>query len=298
MAKGRAPLSDEQRAERRRRDRERMEAAAGELLSSEGWARWVRTRARFHSYSLGNTLMIAHQRPDATRVAGFRTWLGLNRCVRKGERAIHIWAPMRVKESDPTTGDDTEKRKTLFRLTPVFDVAQTEPLPDKEPIPLEPPSEPISGDSHAHLAPRLEALAVELGFSVRFAPLASGPAGWCDRARGEIVVREHLPANAQVRILVHELAHALGVTYESHSRAEAEVIVDTVTYVVCSGAGLDTGGESIPYVAGWGEDGSLDAVRSAAETIDAVARRIEEAIGDEGSSAAVEAPVGAGGQGA
>ena len=65
-----------------------------------------------------------------------------------------------------------------------------------------------------------------------------------------IVVRDDLPPNARVRILVHKLAHALGVTYDSHSRAEAAVMVDTVTFVVCPCAALDTGGESILYVAG------------------------------------------------
>ncbi len=44
----------------------------------------------------------------------------------------------------------------------------------------------------------------------------------------------------------------------------------TVTYIVCGSVGLDVAGESIPYVAGWGEDGSLDAIRRYAETIDAV----------------------------
>ena len=58
------------------------------------------------------------------------------------------------------------------------------------------------------------------------------------------------------------------------------MLVDCVTYVVCSSVGLDVGGESIPYVAGWGEDGALDAIREYAETIDAIARRIEDALGD------------------
>ena len=40
------------------------------------------------------------------------------------------------------------------------------------------------------------------------------------------------------------------------------MLVDCVTYVVCSSTGLDVGGESIPYVAGWGEDGALDAIRA------------------------------------
>ena len=42
--------------------------------------------------------------------------------------------------------------------------------------------------------------------------------------------------------------------------------------------GLEVGGESIPYVAGWGEDGALDAIRAYAGTIDAIARRIEDAL--------------------
>ena len=42
--------------------------------------------------------------------------------------------------------------------------------------------------------------------------------------------------------------------------------------------GLDVSGESIPYVAGWGEDGALDAIREYAQTIDTIARRIEDAI--------------------
>ena len=46
-----------------------------------------------------------------------------------------------------------------------------------------------------------------------------------------------------------------------------------MTYV-----GLDVGGESIPYIAGWGEDGALDAIRDYAATIDAIARRIEDAL--------------------
>ena len=43
-----------------------------------------------------------------------------------------------------------------------------------------------------------------------------------------------------------------------------------------SQVGLDVGGESIPYIAGWGESGALDAIRQHAETIDQLARRIED----------------------
>jgi hypothetical protein len=56
------------------------------------------------------------------------------------------------------------------------------------------------------------------------------------------------------------------------------VIVDTVALIVCGSAGLDVGGESIPYVAGWGEDGALQAISEFAATIDTLARRLEDAF--------------------
>ena len=71
-------LSDPQRAERRERDRERARQATEALLTSEGWERWVRARAVFHTYSLQNTLLLAFQCAERgitpTRVGGFRTW--------------------------------------------------------------------------------------------------------------------------------------------------------------------------------------------------------------------------------
>ena len=163
----------------------------------------------------------------------------------------------------------------------VFDVSQTEGLPGTEPVSLDSPCQPIQGDTHAHLLPALEQLAGELGYSVARRPL-DGPAdGWCDSHKHEIVINDELPANAQVRVLVHEIAHALGVGYSDYGRRRAEVLVDTVTFIVCGAVGLDTSGSSVPYVAGWGESGELDAIRGYAETIDEIARRIEDSLRHE-----------------
>ncbi len=74
------------------------------------------------------------------------------------------------------------------------------------------------------------------------------------------------------------MAHAHGLGYEQYGREQAEVLVDCVTYCVLGSVGRDVGGESIPYIAGWGEDGALDAIREYARTIDTIARRIEAAL--------------------
>ena len=98
----------------------------------------------------------------------------------------------------------------------------------------------------------------------------------CRRKR--IVVDADVPANSQVRTLVRAITHALGVDYANYSRAQAEVIVDTTHPGCARGVGLDVSGETIPYVAGWGESGALEAVTEFAQLIDCLARRVAYAI--------------------
>ena len=76
----RVAFRDTKRAEQRAL----VEASCRELLSSDGWRRFAETRAAFHRYSFGNCMLIAHQMPAATRVAGFKSWQELGRQVRKG----------------------------------------------------------------------------------------------------------------------------------------------------------------------------------------------------------------------
>jgi len=179
-------------AQRREQDRERLGQAVRDLATSDGWQAWLRTRAMFHSYSFNNSMLIASQRPTATHISGFRTWQKLNRQVRKGERAIRIFAPRTLTEQD-ANGDDT--RRVYFRSVPVFDIAQT----DGEPLP-EPESQPITGDSCAHAIPKLEQLAHEIGYTVHRSPLAENVGGYCDPREHRIVLNTNLDsANAEVR---------------------------------------------------------------------------------------------------
>jgi hypothetical protein len=283
-------LSEQERAERRTEDRERLQRAARELLSSEGWARWVRVRAMFHAYSAGNCMLIAlqcHEREIVPeRVAGFRAWLKLGRCVRKNEKALRILAPVAVNERD-SAGEKTGQRRVFFKTAFVFELSQTEPLPGVEAVALQAPGEPLTGDSHAHLLPALGAFAQSLGYTVAFEAITGSAGGWCDARSKRIVVDADVPANAQLRTLIHEIAHALGVDYESYSRAQAEVMVDTVTLLAASSVGLAVDGESVPYVAGWGEDGALDAVTEFADTIDKIAKRIEDVLRAAGGGGGV-----------
>ena len=61
---------------------------------SEVLTQYLGTMARFHTYSFGNVMLIARQKPDASNVAGIRTWNSLGRFVKRGEKGILILAPM------------------------------------------------------------------------------------------------------------------------------------------------------------------------------------------------------------
>jgi N-terminal domain of anti-restriction factor ArdC len=107
--------------------RDRLEEWQGEV-SEEDIAIFV---SIFDGYSPRNACLIAMQRPDATDVRGFREWLAHGRVVRKGEHGIAILAPITRTVSDAYTDED-ERRIVNVKIAWVFDVSQTDPLPDPE----------------------------------------------------------------------------------------------------------------------------------------------------------------------
>jgi antirestriction protein ArdC len=289
----RRPSAEEERAERRAAEREQMREAVEALRTSEGWQRWLRVRRHFHAYSFHNQLMIAMQCPEATRIAGFRKWLETGYAVRKGEKAIRIWAPCppskkQVERWRREGSKPDEEPRTYFRLVPVFDASQVGPLPEfpGEPMPLEPPHEPIAGDGLADRLPPLVEFADSLELEVAVDRIPGAASGYHEPATGRIVIEDVGPefsANAQVSVLVHELAHAL-VRIDRRDGdpkldyASEEVVVESVAYSVCASLGLDSAGSAVPYVAGWAEGLEGDLIESYAELIDRLARRIEVVV--------------------
>ena len=266
-----ARLSPAERELRRERDRERIAEAVRELRTSDGWLRWLQARSRFYRYSAQNCMLIAMQCPHATRVAPLKTWNQHGRRVQRGERAIAInvfKGNFRVERED-----GSEELIPRFQLRAcLFDESQT----DGEPLP-EPPCEPVSGDTHTHLLNPLCLLAGDLGYEVRFQMVPGRANGYCDLTQQLIVVDDDLAPNAQVRTLIHEIAHAHGIGYSEYGRSAAEVLVESVTFIVCGAVGLDTSGESIPYVAGWDND-DLDTLERFAHLVDSTARKIEATV--------------------
>jgi antirestriction protein ArdC len=139
-----------------------------EAGKSEALTTYPAAMGRFHRYSWGNVLLINSQRPDATHVAGFHTWHDLGRWVKKGEKGIMIFAPMLVKQREPSSAareaikPDEVFRLAVFRTAYVFDASQTEgrPLPQLA---------KTTGDPRDY-GEKLKALASGRGIAVEYDP--------------------------------------------------------------------------------------------------------------------------------
>jgi antirestriction protein ArdC len=295
----RRQLGDEERAKRRRQEQELTERAVAQLRSSDGWQRWliIRGRLGLRRYSVRNQMLIALQDPAATHVAGFRAWLGLGYAVRRGERShVRVWAPCppskrKVQAWRDAGADPRERPRTYFRLEAVFTQAQIEPLPPPvQPAPLAPPIAEVQGDSLAWAKEPLERIASDLGYRVVYRPLEAGHGGSCDPRAKVLRISSGQSVNAQVDVTCHELAHAL-VRHDRQDGdpqleyAAEELVAESVAHLAVSFLGLDTSAAAVPYLATWAESAPMDTFEQIAGLVDRLARRLEQALGADTTSA-------------
>ncbi len=251
--------------------------------------------------SPSNVLLIAVQRPDATRVAGIRTWNALGRRVLKGEHGIAILAPCVYRpapgntadsqtppppatepqrlEPSPTGDQDSVTRRELrgFKVVHVFDLTQTDgqPLPDVAP-------EPLRGPAPEHLWDHLAGLVHADEFRLERGPCA-GANGYTSYGQRVVRVRDDVDPAQAVKTLAHELGHIRAdhehrfpdYAINHQCRGQAEVEAESIAYLVTASAGLESAANSVPYVAGWA-DGDAGRLREAASRAITAAGRILE----------------------
>lgn len=175
----------------------------------------------------------------------------------------------------------------MFKMAAVWDRSQVEPLaPPAEPAPLDPPLLEIQGDTLASHLPRLAAFAARIGSTVQFEAIGGSRHGYYEPDSRRITIREDLAANAQVKTLLHELAHALVRCPSDEpgqpalSYQEEELVAESVAMGVTATIGIDTSGYSIPYLCSWSENTPIETIERTAALIDRLAKRLEDALND------------------
>ena len=97
----------------------------------------------------------------------------------------------------------------------------------------------------------------------------------------DVEIAERLQPNGRLVALIHELAHALVAADPDAPAldcAQGELIAESVAWCCCQTVGLDCSANSIPYLASWAEQASLEVLEQTAQLTGRLATRIEAAL--------------------
>lgn len=254
-----------------------------ELIQRADYLEFIRLRANssLSRFSLNNLSLLMFEawlmeRPLPTMLHTYKDWLALGRQVQRGEggkNAWHVLAPNKRTITDEETG---EKRRIItgFHWISEFDVTQT----DGEPLP-ETPADLETDDHFEQLGQLLTWTLWEEGIAINWQPKErmKGAKGWYSRKHNDIVLCEGMAPDEVLAVLIHELIHAGGIGYDNFSRAEAEMICESATAIVCMGIGLEHIEQSLDYIAHWSGTDPERAIM-VFERAEKEARRLEKAL--------------------
>jgi len=200
---------------------------------SEKLKQYLAAMARFHRYSLYNVMLIASQRPDATRVAGYQRWREFGRQVKKGAKGIFILAPILAKKTTEQDSPEEESARPAvgFRAVYVFDLSDTEgeALPELG---------NAQGDP-AGYTERLKDFVVQGSIQLEYSDSIYPAQGQC--SPGTITLLPGQSPAEEFATLAHEIAHSL--LHQQERRANTtksvrETEAEAVAFVVCEAIGL------------------------------------------------------------
>jgi len=275
---------------------DKLEAGVAQMMNSDSFKNYLKVMARFHNYSLNNTILIALQDPQATLIAGYAAWQkNFGRQVMKGEKAIRILAPTPYKKKievaviDSSTGQarinpdgtkQTELKEVMvpaFKVVNVFDVRSTE----GRPLPSIGVNE-LTGDVRQYEM-FFEALKRSCPVPISFEQIDSGAKGYYHTVDHRIALQEGMSQIQTIKTLIHEMTHQklhsmdpkdLPPEEPRLTRNAKEVEAESVAYTVAQHFGIETSDYSFAYIAGWsaGKDtpelkASLDRIRKAADEL-------------------------------
>ncbi len=236
---------------------------------SEEFINFLDVMSKFNNYSIRNTMLIARQRPDSTKVAGFHAWNKLGRYVTKGEKGIAIIAPLVAKQdtNEKETSESDESIIKVYKVVYVFDISQTK---GKE---LPSPTQ-VHGDPKEYLE-KLDKFTIGQGIDVEFVDSDE----YQGRSLGgKILIQSGLFPACEFSVKVHELAHEfLHHSGQKYSKTVAETEAESIAYVVSNAIGLNTNTDSSDYIQLY--QGDKDTLLDSIERIRGISGTILEGLG-------------------
>jgi len=215
---------------------QRLADETDQAAQSAELTRYLTILSRFYSYSAHNCALIALQRPDAVRVAGYRAWQALGRQVKKGAKGIAILCPVPIKGK--TDAGDDAVIALRFRTGYVFDLADTEG-DDLPALTIH----TVESDRYATLLHHLIEIAERGGLSVTFKDRLVQDANGVSYGDGRIELKQGNPAGNLCKTLIHELCHERMHRAEERrtfTTQQVECQAEAAAYCVCQALDVPT----------------------------------------------------------
>lgn len=280
-----SPESIEKKQEEIKETLKVLEEGIKEVFQSKKYIEYLKSMSKFHNYSINNILWIQMQNPNATRVAGLKTWNGLGRKVIKGEKSLKVLAPVKhskiidMEKIDPITqkpqldnlGNPIIEKKKMewisYRSVPVFDIGQTS---GKElPQLIEELKGNVSQFEHIK-----NSLIKVSKVPVSFEDIKGGSKGYYDLVERRIAIKEGMSQSHTIKTLIHELAHSRLHNIDQQknikdvdNRERKEIEAESIAFVISNYLKIDTSDYSFGYIASWSKDKELSDLKASLETI-------------------------------
>ena len=210
-----------QKDENRAQAFDMLEQATVALGTAGMLQQYLDVQSRFDRYSVSNALLIAHQKPDATRIADAKTWQNSGAYIKKGEKALSILEPGReYTRQDGTKGVNYDAKK-------VFDIAQTT---------AEPPERKTRQQDDRKLVRALvktSPVPVEISND-----LPQNENAVYASPQKKIFVRQGMSGSDIFRALSKEIAHAR-LDKDGATRAGNAFTAECVSYLLCKRNGVE-----------------------------------------------------------
>ena len=187
--------------------------ATDEVTLSAEIRRFLTFFAKFHNYSFYNRMLIFIQRPDATRVASYKTWQSSFRQVNKGAKAITVLAPIISKSNKDGEEDDENLSRTSdvrgYRAVNVFDISDTKPIDERGEVPETPKwwGENTPSETAEMLFDALKEVASDMGISISQSDAERGEKGYS--SGDHINISSDVSGVGKLSTAIHEMAHEL-----------------------------------------------------------------------------------------
>lgn len=204
-----------------------VEDALGSIRKDEKMLQtYLDVQSRFSRYSVSNAVLVAGQKPQATRLGDFNYWKEAGEYVKKGELGILILEPGKeYKRRDGSTGVNYNTKK-------VFDISQTNSKQQKSPE--------ISRDSRFLMKALIYNAPCEIKAQDDLAEKCKTLAFY-DTADKILYVAKGYSYDELFPSVARELAHA-HMDRDGYERTEGESIAYCVAYIICKRNGINAVG--------------------------------------------------------